>query len=352
MVSLPTRPSVPPVSKPASGEARLHLLYFGQGQRTLRAGERLDEGRCALDAITEMDDRERIVHRRVVAPHRKEIWSEQERRSAGFGDPELRRCVRLREWLAVGAHHASARPCRISPAALGRSLGTHFIAPMFAGTILAAIDQIFGGRAERVVGPAEGRDFSVAVIVDADMEPDLGHPLGMAHRAGPGAAHLWRRTPALVDNVQRIDELAFPIGFSARRIPGERGKRGEDRAHMILLHLGIAEGALDAPEREQRAALDAEVLFDAREQRFVLFQRELAVNDAPVGDAAIDVLPGGLGELRLGLHFPEDAHVGLDPRHGVVPGRFRNALGHRPVTEMLAPFVEPGRCGRRSRRLG
>src|SRR5438552_3474201 len=49
------------------GETRLHLLYFGECQCALRAGEGLDESRRAKDAVAEMDDGERIVHRRVVA---------------------------------------------------------------------------------------------------------------------------------------------------------------------------------------------------------------------------------------------------------------------------------------------
>ena len=95
----------------------------------------------------------------------------------------------------------------------------------------------------------------------------------------------------LIDDIQRVDQLGFPIGAPARLVPGERGKRGKYRAHMVLLHQRIAEGGLDAPQRQQRAALDAEILLDPREQRLVLPQRFLAGDDAPVRDAAVDVLP-------------------------------------------------------------
>ena len=39
---------------------------------------------------------------------------------------------------------------------------------------------------------------------------------------------------------------------------------------MVLLHQRIAIGGFDAPQRQQRAALDAEILLDPREQRLVL----------------------------------------------------------------------------------
>src|SRR5262249_49345469 len=51
------------------GQARLHLLHLAERQRTLRARERLDEWRAAEDAVAEMNDRKRVVHRRVVALH-------------------------------------------------------------------------------------------------------------------------------------------------------------------------------------------------------------------------------------------------------------------------------------------
>ena len=68
---------------------------------------------------------------------------------------------------------------------------------------------------------------------------------------------------------------------------------------MVLLHQRIAERALDAPQREQRAALDAEIALDACEQRRVITQGFLAGDDAPVGHAAIDIFPEMFVEFRL-----------------------------------------------------
>ena len=70
---------------------------------------------------------------------------------------------------------------------------------------------------------------------------------------------------------------------------------------MVLLHLRIAIGGFHAPQRQQRAALGAEIMFDPGEQCLMLPQGFLACDDAPVGDAAVDVLPDLLVEFGLAL---------------------------------------------------
>src|SRR5882724_5862243 len=162
---------------------------------------------------------------------------------------------------------------------------------MFAAPILAAIDQIARAAPKRIVWPAEWIDLAVAVIVEADIEPDFRHPLRVPHRAGPRADHLLGCAPALVDDAQRVDQLGFPIGAPARLAPGERRERRDHRAHMILLHERVTECGLDAPKSEDHAALDTEILFDARQQRPVFLQPVLPSLDAPVRNAAVDVLP-------------------------------------------------------------
>ena len=297
-----------------------------------------------------MADRQRVVHRRIVAAHRIEIRPQQESRSARHRHPQLRGGVRLRKRLAVGARHAGAGPGRVAATAAGRAGRADLIAPMFAAVIFAAIDQIARGGAERIVGLAERRDPAVAVIVDADIEPDFRHPLGVTHRAGPGAPHLLRRAPAAIDDPQRVDQFGFPIGAAARLVPGQCGERGKHRPHVVLLHQRIAEGGFDAPQRQQRAALDAEILLDPREHRLVLPQRLLAGDDAPVRDAAVDVLPDLLVEFRLIPHLLEHGHVGLDVAHHAGPGRLRDAFRQRARAKSVAPLIEPGRrCGKAAR---
>src|SRR3569833_253997 len=64
------------------GQALLHLLHFGERQRALRPREGMNKRRSTEDAIAEMADRERVAHGGIVALHRIEVWSQQERRSA------------------------------------------------------------------------------------------------------------------------------------------------------------------------------------------------------------------------------------------------------------------------------
>src|SRR5258708_28927854 len=118
---------------------------------------------------------------------------------------------------------------------------------MLVAVRLAAIEQRPRVRTSGSVGLAERRDPAVAVIVHPDIEPDYGHPLRVPNRAGPGAAQLLRRAPAAVDDFQGVDQFGFPIGTAARLVPRQRCERWKYRAHMVLLHQGIAKGGFDAP---------------------------------------------------------------------------------------------------------
>src|SRR5436853_91399 len=119
----------------------------------------------------------------------------------------------------------------------------------------------------------------------------------MAHRARPGADHLLRRSPAFLDDAQRVDQLGLPIRAPARLAPGKRGECGKHRPRVVLLHDRIAERRLDAPQAEDDSALDAEILLDPREQRRVGLRALLSGLNAPVGDAAVEILPELLVEL-------------------------------------------------------
>src|ERR1700688_2316746 len=92
------------------GEAALDLLDFGERGSRFAAREFLHE-RSAVDAtVAEMNECQRIIHRRVVALHGKEIRTQQESRSAWHRRPRPRRGVRLRKSLAVGAGDAERLP--------------------------------------------------------------------------------------------------------------------------------------------------------------------------------------------------------------------------------------------------
>ena len=210
---------------------------------------------------------------------------------------------------------------------------------MLAAPVFAALDEVARRRAERVVRRPERRDLAVAVIVDAGMEPDFGHPLSVAHGARPRADHFCRRTPALLNDGQRVDQLGFPVFAPPRLGPCQRRQRGNDRPHVVLLHQRIAEGRLDAPDAEHDRGLDAIVALDARKQRRVLFCLRPAGDDAPIGNAAIEILPELLVELgliaerfkpgRVGPHGAHDARVGF--RRDTARQRF----GAKPVDPLI-----------------
>jgi len=146
-----------------------------------------------------------------------------------------------------------------------------------------------------------------------------------------------------------MDQLGLPIGAAARRVPRQRREGWKDRAHMVLLHLRIAIGGLDTPQRQQRAALDAKVPLDPGKQCRVLPQCFLAGDDAPVRHPAIDVLPNLLAEFRLLLHLLEYGHIGFEMAHDVSPGRIRNALRQRARAKAVTPLLEAWRRRGKSR---
>src|SRR5258708_22623742 len=83
------------------GETDLHFLHFGACQRALRTWERLDERRCAENAVAEMTARQRVIHRWIVTAHGVESRPQQEGWSALHRHPHLRSGTWLRKRLAV-----------------------------------------------------------------------------------------------------------------------------------------------------------------------------------------------------------------------------------------------------------
>ena len=93
----------------------------------------------------------------------------------------------------------------------------------------------------------------------------------------------------------------------------------------------------------------------ANSERVVL-RALLAGLDAPVGDAAVDVLPELLVELGLAADFREYGRVGLQAAHHARVGRVGNALRERTRAECLDPLRErlrgdlrEGGCAERKR---
>src|ERR1700727_3858798 len=97
---------------------------------------------------------------------------------------------------------------------------------------------------------------------------------------------------------------------------------------------------MSRPQSRRGAALDAEVWLYPGEQRLVFPERRAAVDDAPVRDPAIDILPEFFVELRLVSEFPEDGHIRLDAAHHPRPGRFGNTLRQCVGAKPVAPLFE------------
>src|SRR5439155_308987 len=123
-------------------------------------------------------------------------------------------------------------------------------------------------------------------------------------------------------------QFGFRVRAAARLAPGECRERWKNRARMVPLHDRIAERRLDAPQAEDDAALDTEILLDACEQRRVGFRALPSGLDPPIGDTAIEVLPELLIELGLTADFGEHRGVGLQPAH------------HPRVSRVGNPFCE------------
>ncbi len=77
----------------------------------------------------------------------------------------------------------------------------------------------------------------------------------------------------------------------------------------------------------------------------------LAGRDAPVGDAAVEILPELFLEFRLGAVERVNRGVGLD-RHCAVIGRLRHAARQSPGPEVGAPLLERLPRALRARRGG
>jgi hypothetical protein len=95
-------------------------------------------------------------------------------------------------------------------------------------------------------------------------------------------------------------------------------------------------------------AIDAVFLFDAHEQRIVVLRHLLAGGDAPVGNAAIEVLPGQLLEFRLRALQRIDRRIRFDAAHHAVVGFFRNAALERARPKPRDPLRERLACALRA----
>ena len=179
---------------------------------------------------------------------------------------------------------------------------------------------------------------AVAVEIDRKRDEVRRHELRLAHRAGPRADHLVARDVALLQNLQRGDQLvAEVIGAIA-----DRDQRGERADHVEAAVVG-AERGLDAPQRQDDPAVDAILLLDRIERRLPLARLARCALDARRRRDAREI--GGDRHAVFGLAHRQrgDARVGRQARKGQIEGLARDAARRR---------VRPERCEQRREALG
>ena len=167
---------------------------------------------------------------------------------------------------------------------------------------------------KRALEPARHRPAERATsfhpnVIHPDIEPDSpGIPTRVPSRRPTIPASL-RAAPAAIDDLQGVDQFGFPIGAAARFVPGERRQRRKYRPHMILLHQGSPNADLTPHSAAMCRARRRNPVRSARTCFVSSSALPCRRHDAPVRDAAIDVLPDLLVELRLLLHLLEHGHI-------------------------------------------
>ncbi len=215
-----------------------------------------------------------------------------------------------RERLAVGAAHAELGPFRESAAAL------HVVEALRHGDLEAPgqaalpmlLGEIIGGGGEHVRHIAPEVGFAVAGKIDGVIDDVGRHELGLAHGAGPGAHHLVAAEMAVLHDAHGDDQLVAEIRMAVVHVT-ERRQRAE---YVPVVFLRAVVG-LDAPERDQHPALDAEFLFHRVEGLGPLGGFLLAARMRPARDRVVDVGADRLAVFRLPLGGGDHAGSGVTP---------------------------------------
>ncbi len=97
-------------------------------------------------------------------------------------------------------------------------------------------------------------------------------------------------------------------------------QRRKNRPHVFWIDDYVAKGRLHAPQTEHDITVDAILNPDALQERTVVARAFLPGLDPPLGDAAVEVLPKLLVELRLGAVEDVDRSVGLEAGHHPIIG--------------------------------
>ena len=181
--------------------------------------------------------------------------------------------------------------------------------------------QVIGGGGEHVRHIAPDVAFAVAGKVDGVVDDVGRHELRLAHGAGPGRDHAAAREAAVLHDLHGDQQFVAEVGVAVAD-EGERGQRAE---HVPAVALGAVVG-LDAPERGEGEAVDAELLFHLAEGLRPFADLALAARDAGARGDRVDVIAERLAVFRLALGGGDHARVGGDALHGAIERGARDAL--------------------------
>src|SRR5262249_47727654 len=146
--------------------------------------------------------------------------------------------------------------------------------------------------------------------------------------------------PATLDDQQCVEELLFPIGAPARFPPSQGRERRQNRPHVLWIDDDVAEGRLHTPQSKHGVAVYGILTLDTFKQTCLFLGSLLAGPNAPVGNAAIEVLPDLLAKLRLGTVERVHRRVRVDRGHYPAIGRIRYATASRARSKILHPVRE------------
>ncbi len=134
---------------------------------------------------------------------------------------------------------------------------------------------------------------------------------------------------------QGVEELAAEVR-RASRLPGESGKRLEDRRRS----LDATEPGLNAPEGDQYAGRHPEFLLGALEQALVLGHHVLASGHHGFRDAAVRVLREAGVEFGLATVALDDALERRKPGQRFIDQAIAEALAECLRPQVSQPVVE------------
>ena len=229
---------------------------------------------------------------------------------------------------------------RSSVVAGGRAGRVDLIAPMFAAVICRDRPDARGGSdASSGLPNGDTRPSPRSSI------PTLSQTSGTTGRV-PSRRPTTPASSRMCSSPDRRSSARRSVRFANRG-------GGAARARRVLPATGIpaACGSAAPADRHRRirrptapagCRAQRRIQIDPGKQRLVVSQRFFAGDDAPVRDAAIDVLPGLLVEFGLVLHLLEHRHVRFEVAHHAAPGRLRYPVRQRVGAKSSRHWAKPG----------